>query len=433
MIEIGILNNIFRNRFSQKVVFKILNAINPNISFGDFEKAFELYFYGQNSDIVTEETAIKFGAVSTCVGVISQDIGLLPFEIRKYKNTKNIAKGSDPAINHPLYNVLKNKANDFITAYNFKERIMSDILLSGNCYCYKEINARGQVIKLIPLEWSKIEVKEDEKTKEIYYEYRENNGEPIKFIRDEIFHISGYGNGFIGKSPVKIKMESIKTGLNADNFINLLYKQGLNSGVAITLPGRIKDKEGLRKELREKYQGLANAGQPLILEDGMTVQKLVMPLKEAQFVENKKFTARDIASWYRVPPKLIGDHEFSTYSNNEQQELDYVKHTLLPWTERLENFVNAYLLTPRNIYEGYFAQFDYNTLLKADSKTRAEVNHIRRNDGVISANEWRAFDGINPRSEKEADELYINGNMRNVNEPYKGVKGGENIEKQSEE
>lgn len=394
------------------------SKIKNSISLSEFDRLFERFFYNGGSKSlagvnISEESAMKFSAVSTCVGVISNDIGMLPLELRKYRDASNPNKGSDIAFDHPLSYVLSTKSNNMMTAFNYKERLMSDILLSGNHYSYKEFNNKGQVVGLKPLDWQLVEIKELEDGN-IYYFYKDSNDGVLKFSRDEILHVAGYGNGFMGKSPIKIKMDAIGLGLAAEQFASEFYSQGLNAGGVITLPTKIKDAEGLRKELHEKYEGLGKSHKTLVLEDGMTFQKLTMPLKEAQFIETRRFQTLDIASWYRMPPKMLQDHTHSTYSNNEQQSLDYSKHTLLPWTERIENFCNCYLLTKKNIADGYFVQFNFDTLLKADSKTRADVNHIKRQDGVITANEWRKMDGMNPRDEKEADMLLVNGNMRSI-------------------
>lgn len=401
--------DFFKNRF--------FNA-SANLPYSTWEKILEKFWYGgitSNSGIdVSTESAMKFGAVSTCVSIISSDIGMIPLELRRYRDPKNKWLGSDPAIEHPLYYVFSSKANKYMTSYNYKERVMSDVLLSGNHFSKKKLNMRGQVTELVPLDWQSMAVKQSE-SGEIYFVYRDPNTNQEKVYHyDEIFHFAGYGSGIVGKSPVHVKMDAIGLGLAAEDFAAKFYKQGLNAGGVITMPGKIKDKEGLRKELKEKYQGLQNANLPLVLEEGMTFTKLLMPLKEAQFIETRRFQALDIASWYRMPPKFLQDHTYSTFSNNEQQDLDYSKHTLLPWTERFENFCSCYLLTPKNIKNGLFFQFDYNTMLKPDSKTRAEINHIRRQDGVITGNEWRSMDGLNPSESPEQNQYIINGNMRDI-------------------
>ncbi len=402
-----------------KDFFNIKNS--AEISEGTFEKIMYQYFYGENSGSVyiDSSTAMQLGAVSTCVSIISSDIGLLPLELRKYRDIRDHSKGSDPAIDHPLYNVLKVKSNRDMVAYNYKERVTSDLLLSGNHYSLKQINNRGQVVSLFPLEWEMMTPKQDEKTNNIYYEYYDSKSkQKIKYRQDEILHVSGYGNGFIGLSPIGIKRESIGLAMSADKFAKQFYDQGVNAGVSITMPGSIKDSDGLRKELKEKYGGLKNAHKPLILEDGMTVQRLAIPLKDTLFLDSRKFQTLEIASWYRVPPKMLGNHEYSTYSNNEQQALDYVQQAILPWGERLENFFNCQLLTNKNIKDGYFTQFDYSVLLKADSKTRAEVLQMWRQNGIVSTNEVRARENMNPIDIDGADDYYINSAMMKL--------GGEN-------
>jgi HK97 family phage portal protein len=395
-----------------------------NYSLADFERDFDRNFYGgwnSTSGLrINEQTAMKFSAVYACVRIISEDLGMLSTELRKWRDPKDHSKGSDPAFEHPLYDVLMNKPNDDMTAMIFYETMQQHILLSGNAYAYKNIDSRGRVVGLKLLDWSKISPERNKETGEIQYVFRDGS-DNTTFKQWEIFHIPGLGyDGIVGYSPIHMSMDAVGLGLAAEQFANYFYKNGANVGGIITMPGAVKDKEGLRKEIQEKYGGLGKAHKIMVLEDGMNFQKMVMPLAEAQFIDTRKFQKIEIASIYRMPLKMIQDHDRSTFSNNEQQELDYVKHTLMPWVKRWEQSIDTRLLTKLERNQGYYTRFNFDELLRGDAKTRAEVNHIRRQDGVISGNEWRSMDDMNPRPEPEADKLVINGNMRTidvVNEP----------------
>jgi HK97 family phage portal protein len=400
------------------------NIIVKNYSLTDFEKDFESFFYGgwkTNSGIhLNEQNALKFGTVFACVRIISEDIGMLSTELRKWRDPRNHSKGSDPAFDHPLYDVLLNEPNQDMVSMLFDETLQQHILLSGNGYAYKNIDTRGRVRGLKLLNWQYITPQRNKETKEIEYLYDDGSTQTT-FRQWEIFHIPGLGfDGIVGYSPVKMAMEAIGLGLAAEQFASMFYSNGANVGGIVTMPGAVKDKESLRAEIKNKYEGLGKAHKLMVLEEGMTFQKMVMPLAEAQFIETRKFQKIEIAQMYRMPLKMIQDYDKSTYSNNEQQELDYVKHTILPWVRRWEQSIDTRLLTKEERRQGYFARFNFDELLRGDAKTRADVNHIKRQDGIISGNEWRAMDDMNPRPEKQADALIINGNMREisvVNEP----------------
>ena len=417
----------------------IKNMLVKNYSLSDFETDFTRHFYGgtpSNTGVkVDEQTAMRFNAVYACIRIISEDIGMIPTELRKWRNVSDHSKGSDPAYNHALYEVLMNQPNPEMHSMIFEETMQSHILSSGNGYAHKTINNRGQVTKLTLLDWFNVQPNRLE-TGELVYLF-DDRGKEITFRFDEIFHIPGLGyNGIVGYSPVGMAREAIGLGLAAEEFAARFYSNGANVGGIITMPNKIQDKEALRKELKAKHAGLSKSHEVMILEEGSEYKRIDMPLADAEFLATREFQDRQIAMIYRMPLKMIQDYsKGGTYNNNEQQELDYTKHTIMPWVIRWEQSITTRLLTKRDRMDGYFVRFNMDELLRGDSKTRADVNHIRRQDGIITGNEWRAMDDMNPRSEPEADMLVINGNMREISvvksvEPVEGqqFKGGGNGE-----
>lgn len=406
------------------------NIIAKNYSLTDFNRDFETYFYGggkTNTGVkVNEESAMRFSAVYACVRAISEDIGMLPIEIRRWRDKGNKSKGSDLAYKHPLNECLAFEPNGDMNSMVFSETLQSHMLLSGNGYAYKYLDGGGRVKGLKLLDWHAITPKRAD-SGEIIYEYSAGSTK-LEFEKWEIFHIPGLGfDGLVGKSPIRMSMEAIGLGLAHEEFGARFFSNGANVGGFITTPGKVKDKADLKTEFETKFEGLGKAHKVLFLEDGMTFQKLVMPLAEAQYMEGRKFQIEEIARIYRVPHHIIQHLEHSTYSNIEHQDLEYTKHTLLPWIRRWELSIDTQLLTKLEREQGYFAQFGIGELLRGDSKTRAEVNHIKRQDGVITANEWRSDDDQNPRPEPEADKLIINGNMREISTVNQANGGKPNV------
>lgn len=394
------------------------NMIFKNYSLADFDKDFESHFYGgwkSNTGVmVNEESAMKFSAVYACIRIISEDIGLLPFEVRRWRDPRNKSKGSDVAFDHPLNDVLLNSPNSEMNSMTFEETFQSHVLQSGNAYAYKTLNNRGQVVSLKLLNWADMDPKRDKNTGEVYYEFNDR-GKSINFRKDEVFHIPGLGyDGLIGYSPIKMAMEAVGLGLAAEEFAARFYSNGANIGGFITMPDAVEDKEGLRKEVQDNFGGLGKSHKIMVLENGMTFQKLNMNLDEAQFLETRRFQIEEIARIYRMPPHMIGDLSNATFSNIEHQDLAYVKRTLLPWIKRWEIATDTQNLTARDRAQGLFSRLNMDELLRGDAPTRASVNHIKRQDGIITGNEWRSIDDMNPRDEPEADKLLINGNMREI-------------------
>lgn len=416
----GLLNNMLNN-----------STIRNILSFSDFEKDFFSHFYGGKKSntgvLVNESTAMKFTTVLACIKIISEDIGMIPTQLRKWRDLKDHEKGSDPAYEHPTYDVLAVQPNKEMHSMIFYETAQSHILTSGNMYAYKTINNRGNVSGLKLLDWQDTYTERNKETGEIEYHFNDR-GKEIIFGFDEIFHIPGLGyDGINGYSPISMAREAIGLGLAAEEFAARFYSNGANMGGVITLPNKIRDIEGLRKELHKKYGGLSKSHEVMVLEEGAEYKRIDMPLADAEFIATREFQDRQLAKIYRMPLKMIQDYsKGGTYNNNEQQELDYVKHTLLPWIVRWEQSISTRILTKKDRMLGYFVRFDIDELLRGDSKTQADVNHIKRQDGIITANEWRAMNNMNPRPEPEADKLLINGNMREISvvNSLEQVKGG---------
>lgn len=412
----GFLGNVVRNMLGYSIA--------------DFERDFARHFYGgwksNTGKVVNEETALKFSAVFACVKIIAEDIGMLPTELRKWRDVRDKSKGSDPATKHPLYEVLMYQPNRDMHSMIFDETLQSHVLLSGNGYAYKHINQRGQVTGLKLLDWYDMDVKRNKSTGLIEYVFNDR-GKDETFRQDEIYHIPGLGyDGIVGYSPVRMSMEAIGLGLAAEDFAARFYANGANVGGFLTMPGKVADPEALREEFKALYGGVANSHKTMVLEAGADYKPLNrMPLADAEFILTRRLQIEEVARIYRMPLHMLQDLQKATFSNIEHQDLAYVKRTLLPWIRRTELAIDTRLLTARERAQGYFSRFQIDELLRGDAKTRAEVNHIRRQDGIITTNEWRAMDDMNPRSEPEADKLIVNGNMREISivgttEPVEG-------------
>lgn len=292
------------------------NIIAKNYSLSDFNRDFNTFYYGGSSSKagvrINEESAMRFSAVHACVQAISEDVGMLPAELRKWRDIRDHSKGSDPALDHPLYEVLANEPNTDMNAMIFGETLQAHVLLSGNGYAYKYLDRRGRVIKLQLLDWHCMSPKRND-AGDVVYEYTDGTTK-LTFEQWEVFHIPGLGfDGIVGRSPIKMAMEAIGLGMAQEEFAERFFSNGANLGGFITMDAAVKDKDGLKKEFEDKFAGLGKAHKVLFLESGMTFQRLVMPLQEAQFIEGRKMQVEEVARIYRVPLHIIQHLEHSTY------------------------------------------------------------------------------------------------------------------------
>lgn len=380
---------------------------------------------------VNEETAMKFSAVFACIRVLSETLASVPIIVYKDRAPGIKNSGKDRAVDHPLYDLLHNAPNDEMPAYTFKETMMGHTTSSGNCYAQIIRNRRGNPIILNPLPWTAVSPERNNDTGKI--EYKTNDrGKSIVLNADEVFHIPGIGfDGIKGYSPIRMAMEAIGLGLAAEAFGANFFANGASvSGIA-EYPGKLSDEayERFKEDVTTTYTGLGNAKKVMFLEEGLKFHQVTIPPNEAQFLETRRFQKEEIASIYRVPLHLIQDLSKSTNNNIEHQSLEFVMYTMLPWFTRWEQFINFKLFSREERRKGYFAEFLINTLLRGDSKARAEMLHLMRQDGVLSADEWRELENMNPQEGSTGKLYFINGNMISTEiaakQQPKNVKGGE--------
>ncbi len=205
-------------------------------------------------------------------------------------------------------------------------------------------------------------------------------------------------DGVVGLSPIEYVSSAIRLGLSYERFGINFYKNGANASGVIEYPGALADTayERLKKDFAKSYQGLANTGKPIILEGGAKFSQLAIKPADAQLIENKKFQLEDIARIYRVPLHLIQNLDRATFSNIEQQSLEFVMYTMLPWFKRWEENINMQLLTPLERKAGFYIEFNINSLLRGDMQSRAMAYAQGRQWGWLSVNDIRKLENMPP-------------------------------------
>ncbi|WP_256846921.1 phage portal protein [Paenibacillus sp. Pae108] len=360
---------------------------------------------------VSEESAMRYITVYSCVRVLAETIASLPLVV--YKKRPN--GGADKAPDHPVYDLLDVLPNDEMTTTTWREQQIGNLALSGNCYSIITTNRRGQPIDLYPIQWTNCRPFRDQSDGKIKYQVADRGKYEI-FPADRVFHLVGFGSdGLVGYSHIQMAAESIGVGIAAAEFSARFYGQGMNIGGVLEHPGPngLSDKafERLREDLEARGAGLANSWRPLILEEGMKFNRIPMPLTDAQFIESRKFTRDEICGLFRMPPHMIANLERSTNNNIEQQSIEFVMYTLLPYVVKFEKTINWKLFTKAERAAGYYAKFNLSALLRGDYKSRQEGLAQMRQNGAINANEWRELEEMNPIEGPEGEAYLVNGTM----------------------
>ena len=233
------------------------------------------------------------------------------------------------------------------------------------------------------------------------YEYQTPSGKPHVFFQDELLHIPAFGfDGMIGYSRIALARNAIGLALSAEKFGSKFYANGLNVGLIYRHPTELKEAayNRLKDDLKQK-SGVAESSNPIILEEGMSIERIGIPPDDRQFLETRRFQLSEINRIMGpVPPHMIGDVTNSTSwgTGIDSQEQGYVNHTLRPYAVRIEQALNNQLMLPADREAGYFYEHLFDALLRGDIATRFEAYTKAINNGILSPNEVRSKENMNP-------------------------------------
>ena len=399
----GYFSSIFKARDKPKVENRTVGS------------SYSFYMGGSSAGKnVNERSAMQMTAVYSCVRILAEAVAGLPLHLYRYKSDG----GKEKAIDNNLYHLLHDEPNKEMSSFIFRETLMTHLLLWGNAYAQIIRNGKGEVVALYPLMPNKMKVDRDENG-ELYYEYTRSteeaptmHGTTVVLTPRDVLHIPGLGfDGLVGYSPIAMAKNAIGLAIATEEYGAKFFANGAAPSGVLEHPGTIKDPARLRENWNSTFGGSANSGKVAVLEEGMKYTPISISPEQAQFLETRKFQIDEIARIFRVPPHMVGDLEKSSFSNIEQQSLEFVKYTLDPWVIRWEQSLSRSLLTDEQKKE-YFFKFNLEGLLRGDYASRMSGYATARQNGWMSANDIRELENMDKIPAEQGGDLYlINGNM----------------------
>jgi len=379
------------------------------------------FYLGSSSagKAVTERSAMQMTAVYACVRILSEAIAGLPLHLYQ----RNTDGGKEKAINHPLYRLLHDEPNPEMSSFVFRETLMTHLLLWGNAYSQIIRNGKGEIVALYPLMPNKMSVNRDANGR-LYYEYTRSTeeaptmkGSTVRLNPADVLHIPGIGfDGLVGYSPIAMAKNAIGLAIATEEYGSKFFANGAQPSGVLEHPGTLKDPSRVRDSWQSTFGGSGNANKVAVLEEGMKYTPISISPEQAQFLETRKFQINEIARIFRVPPHMVGDLEKSSFSNIEQQSLEFVKYTLDPWVARWEQSIQRTLLRPEE-KQDYFVKFNVEGLLRGDYQSRMNGYATARQNGWMSANDIRELENLDRIPVEDGGDLYlINGNMTKLSD-----------------
>lgn len=337
---------------------------------------------------IDAESALRATVVLACVRVLSASVAGLPLHLYR----RLAGGGKELARDVPLYRVLHTTPNDWQTSYEWRETLMLHLLLHGNAYC--EIRGAGTSRQLVPLHPSRMKVDRLENGR-LRYTYREDKGSSTVYSQDAVMHLRWLSDdGVNGMVPVEIAGDAIGLARACEIHGASFFANGARPGIVLTTDQMLSPEaaENTRNQWERAHRGPSRAQRTAVLQGGLKISEVGGNNQEAQFLEARRFQVEEVCRIYGVPPHLVGDLSRSSFSNIEQQSLDYVQNGLMPWLRRFESAITRDLLTD----DETFAEFDVRGALRADAAGRSAFYNTMASLGVFSVNEIRGFENLNP-------------------------------------
>lgn len=372
---------------------------------------------------VTPDKSLSVAAYFACIYAISSDLASLPLHVFRdvSEDVKEREKG------HRLEYLFNVQPNPEMTAIAFRETMISQMIGWGNAYAEIVFDGSGEVDSLWPIHCSRVRITRSDREfgtddpvspvrqrGPLRYEVLQGNGTRISFDPGHVLHFHGLGyDGVSGYSVLKFMSESVAGLIATQEYVNAFFKNGAHAGGAVEHPKRLGHDayKHLKQSIDDKQSGAKNAFGTIILEEGAKFTKLSIPPEDAQLLEVRQFQVEEICRWFRMPPHKVQHLLRATFNNVEELNRNYSTDTLSPWGKRFEQEVRNKLMDPT---DDLLVQHNHRGLLQGDSKTRAEYIGKMIANAVMTPNEGRAIEGLNPSQEVGADLLYMQGAMKSL-------------------
>ena len=353
---------------------------------------------------VSPDGAMALAAYYACLRNISEDLAKLPLKV--YRRLR--PRGRESVPDHPAYRLLHDRANEESSAMSVRETLVHHALAWGGGYAEITRNGRGEPVGLWPIHPSRVYLW---RTVRGTLRYQITvDGQRSDLPPEDVFHLHGLGgDGLAGYRLSVLAKEAVGLGLAAEEFGASYFGNGTVMGGILEHPGKLSDpaRKRLAESLARDHKGSGNAHKVRILEEGMKFESLGVPPNEAQFLETRQFQVEEVCRWFRMPPHKVQHLLRTTFSNIEQQSIEYVVDTLTPWAVRFEQEAKVKLLGEA---PDLYAEHVFAGLLRGDAAQRGNYYRALYHVGALSAADIRELENLDPAG--VSDKYFVPVNMQ---------------------
>jgi HK97 family phage portal protein len=339
---------------------------------------------------ITETSSLAISTVYACVYKVASTLSSLSLCLYESDGVNRVKLFA-----HPAYRAVSVSPNSEDTPFNFWESVVADALLRGCGYALIVRDGAGRVEQLVCIPSEQVERKELNGA----IMYKLADGRVVDM--NDMLEVSN----LYRMSPIRLHRENLGLARSAQDY----GAQYFGNGGQMT--GVLSSEQPLKNDQINVVQqswnaSSTNAGTKL-LPFGFKYQRIGIPPEEAQFIQTRKFQAEEICRIFSVPPALVQLESQTTYNNVEQQNLMFARHTILPWAKRIEQELNRKLLNVIEQPTHYF-KFELNDLFRGDMAARSAFFTQMLQNGVMSINEVRAQEELNPVAGGDVHTVQVN-------------------------
>jgi HK97 family phage portal protein len=354
------------------------------------------YWYGpvqpDGTVVVDTRTVTSIPEVYDCLQVISQTIAALP--LVTYRRESNGGKRRFDA--HPIADLLHHRPNAFSTAYEFRAQMTWDLALHRNAFAEIRDGQRGVIDSLIRLDPAAMWVVKNDDGGWVY-EIRDG-ARTRRLDREQVFHLRApplTSDNILGRSLVEDGRTTFARALALQDFARRFFENDATPGGVVEIPGKFGNPEQaleFKRKWQAEFSG-RNRHKVGMLDGGSKFVKLDVQNDKAQFIETYREVSLQCLRFWRMPPHKVGILDKATFSNIEQQSLEFVSDTLMPWIVAWEQAIRRDLIVRDDVF---FVEHNVEGLLRGDIKARYEAYRVGREWGWLSADDVRARENMNP-------------------------------------
>lgn len=344
--------------------------------------------------VVTVDNAMRNMTVLRCVGIISQTLASMPLVL--YRRT---GRNRERATDHALYPILSSVGNAEMTAFEVRETRLAHTLTYGNAFAQIQYDNTYQVRGLLPMLPDRVGIERLPSGKLQYTYWDDSRGQGYVLPAYRVMHTRyTVWNGVWGLSPIRQAMNALGVASAAEEFGARYFGNGSRPSIILKHPGRLQADayKRLRESFSENWEGLENAHRINILEEGISPEVVGIPPEEAQFLQTRQYQVQEIARLYGVPLHMLAVGETATYASAEQEAINFRQLTMLPWASRDEDRLEADLLTKAERDAGYYIEYLLDGIERATIETRAQAYSTLIQNGMMTPNEGRAKENMDP-------------------------------------